>query len=118
MAIISHSIDQTLIRDQGRFSVSWSALSSADTAEDVEIDGTFTLGGCMQVTGTFGGATVSLEVSNDGANFHALSLVDGSAAPTLTSAGVIEFSTGARFIRPAAAGGTSDSLNVTIFGRS
>ena len=67
----------------------------------------------VQVSGTFGGATVVLQVSNDGVTFATLKDISGNDL-SFTAAGYAEFSSGAAFIRPSISGGTGDSLNVTV----
>lgn len=94
----------------------WS-LTTDTNGKAVELPHGRLLGSAMQVTGTFGGGTLTAQVSNDGTNFFALTTLDGSAAPTLTADGIIEISTGARYIRPSFAGGAAGSITVRLFGR-
>jgi hypothetical protein len=72
------------------------------------------LGASVQATGNFGGGTLTIEVSNDNSNFFPLTLLDGSAAPTLTANGLIEVATGAEYIRASLAGGSGGSVDVTL----
>ncbi|MEM9107583.1 MAG: hypothetical protein AAGC96_18200 [Pseudomonadota bacterium] len=72
------------------------------------------LAASMQATGNFGGGTLTVEVSNDGTNFFPLSTLEGSPAPTLTSDGLVEMSTGARYIRPSLAGGSGGSVTAIL----
>lgn len=67
----------------------------------------------VQVSGTFGGATVVLQGSNDGTTYATLNDLQGNAL-SFTSAGYAEFSSGAAFIKPSISGGTGDSLNVVV----
>lgn len=67
----------------------------------------------VQVGGTFGGATVALQGSNDGVTYTTLKDLSG-AAMSFTSAGYAEFSSGAAFIKPLVSGGTGDSINVIV----
>lgn len=67
----------------------------------------------VQVGGTFGGATVALQGSNDGVTYATLKDVTG-ANLSFTAAGYAEFSSGAAFIKPLISGGTGDSINVTV----
>lgn len=69
--------------------------------------------GFIQAFGTFGGATVNLQGSNDGTNWVNLTTNTG-AALALTAAGGAEFDTAAQFIRPLVTGGVGDSINVLI----
>lgn len=91
----------------------WVDYSTADTATPVKLINQAGLAGAVQVTGTFGSATIALQVSNDGTNFATLK--DGTgAAITFTAAGMSEFSTAALFIKPTSTGGTADNVTVTI----
>lgn len=91
----------------------WEGLSTGDTASPLTIDGTMGAIGSVQVTGTFGGATVVLQVSNDGTNWVTIKSLLGLDV-SLTAAGLVEFSTGALFLRPAISGGTGDDVDVTV----
>ena len=98
---------------EGSTSYRWTDYSTADTAAAVRLQNMEGLAGSVQVTGTFGGATIALQVSNDGTNF--VTLNDNIGAPiTFTSAGMREFSTAALFIKPTSSGGTADNVTVTI----
>lgn len=91
----------------------WTNLSTADTAVAVRLENMQGLAGAVQVTGTFGGATIVLQVSNDGTNF--VTLKDGTGTNiSFTSAGMAEFSTAALWLRPSSSGGTSDDVTVTV----
>jgi hypothetical protein len=67
----------------------------------------------VQVTGTFGGATVVLQGSNDGTNYVTIKDLTGTDI-SLTSAGIREFSSGCAFFKPSISGGTGDSLTITL----
>lgn len=75
------------------------------------------LSGSMQVTGTFGSATITLQGSNDGTNFYAIKDFAGDDI-ALTAAGILEFSTAAAYIRPSSANGSADNVTVVIVLRS
>jgi hypothetical protein len=91
----------------------WTDYSTADDAAPVKVQNMQGLAGSVQVTGTFGGATIALQVSNDGTNY--VTLNDAVGAPiTFTAAGMREFSTAALFIKPTSSGGTADNVTVTI----
>lgn len=97
--------------------LTWTNLSTADTATGELIAGLGGAVGCMQVTGTFGGATITLQGSNDGTNFAAITDPAGNDV-ALSAAGIIDFSTAAAYIRPASSGGTADDVTVTVVLRS
>lgn len=98
---------------EGSTSYRWTDYSTADEAIPVRMQNMEGLAGAVQVTGTFGGATIALQVSNNGTNF--VTLNDAVGAPiTFTAAGMREFSTAALFIKPTSSGGTADNVTVTI----
>ena len=98
---------------EGSTSYRWTDYSTADEAAPVRLQNMKGLAGAVQVTGTFGGATIALQVSNNGTNF--VTLNDAVGAPiTFTAAGMREFSTAALFIKPTSSGGTADNVTVTI----
>lgn len=94
-------------------SAAWVGLSTGDTASPLTIGGTKGAVGAVQVAGTFGGATVTLEVSNDGANWVTLKDLSGNDI-SLTADGLVDFSTGALQMRPAISGGSGDDVTVTV----
>ena len=108
------TIIPTTVSEQVRSSVfQWTDYSTADTSAPVEIQNMQGLAGAVQVTGTFGSATIALQVSNDGTNYVTLRDSAGSNI-TFTAAGMAEFSTAARYIKPTSSGGTADNVTVTI----
>ncbi len=93
--------------------VTWTGLSSADSGLAHSPAGHGAIAGSVQVEGTFGGATVTLQASNDGINWETISDVQGNAI-SFTAAGIAEFSSAAVYIRPNSTGGTADDVNVTL----
>ena len=98
---------------EGATSYRWTDYSTADTSVPARMTNQEGLAGSVQVTGTFGGATVAIQVSNDGTNFVTLRDATGIAI-TFTAAGFAEFSTAALFIKPTSSGGTADNVTVTV----
>ena len=71
-----------------------------------------------QATGTFGGATVVLQGSNDGVNWFNLSNAAGGTAISLTAAGGAATIELPRFVRPfLSAAGIGASITVTLCAR-
>jgi len=70
----------------------------------------------VQVAGTFAGATIVLEGSNDGANYFTLSSPSG-AALSFTAAGLMQVNIPAAFVRPHVTAGSGASLTVTMTAR-
>jgi hypothetical protein len=93
--------------------VNWTDIATGDTINSYIIPEEFGAIGCVQITGTFGGATVSMEISNDGSTWFGLTDLQG-AAIIATTAKFADFSTAAIYMRPAITGGTSDSIDVRV----
>lgn len=89
----------------------WETLTENDTATAVVPAGR--IRGSVQVTGTFGSATVVLQGSNDGTNYATLEDNAGNAI-SLTAAGLADFSADCLQIRPSASGGTGQDVDITV----
>lgn len=108
----------TKINDGGVYDVylaTWSAMGNADTGTAVAM--TSAADRSVQVEGTFGSATVTVQGSNDGTNWQTLTDPQGNAL-TWTSANRLEqIEELTRYIRPITAGGTGTSVTVTMLFR-
>ena len=93
--------------------ITWTGLSTADTATAVAPAGAVPICGFVQITGTFGGATIVLQGSNDNSNWATLKDTSGTAI-SVTAAGAADFSTAAAYIRPSSSGGAGDDVNVVV----
>jgi hypothetical protein len=92
----------------------YTTMDSGDTAPSaILLDGTTPIAGFIQATGTFGGASAKLQVSNDNTNWVDAKDLTG-AVVGLTAAGGAEFSTAAVYIRPLVTGGSGTNLTITI----
>lgn len=91
----------------------WTGVSTADTATEVEPGGQEAIAASVQMEGTWGSATVVLQGSNDGTNWATLKDLSGSDI-SFTADGMADFSSAALFIRPSSSGGTADDVNVTL----
>jgi hypothetical protein len=110
------NINPNISYPQGAQSVvkaSW-ALGNADTG--VAIDRTDFADRSVQVEGTFGAATVTIQGSNDGTNWETLRDPQGVAL-SFTSAGLKQILETTLYIRPVSSGGTGTALTVTLVGR-
>lgn len=67
----------------------------------------------VQVAGTFGGATVTVEGSNDGANWATLNDAQGNALE-ITAAKIKQLLEVVRYMRASVTGGAGTSLTVTV----
>lgn len=108
------TIIPTTIEDQVRAAAyRWTDYSTADTSTPIKVQNMQGLAGSVQVTGTFGSATITLQASNDGTNFVTLKDSAGTAI-SFTAAGMAEFSTAALYLKPTSSGGTADNVTVTV----
>jgi hypothetical protein len=108
------TIIPTTVEEQVRAAAyRWTDYSTADTSTPIKVQNMQGLAGSVQVTGTFGGATITLQGSNDGTNFVTLKDSAGTAI-SVTAAGMAEFSTAALYLKPTSSGGTADNVTVTV----
>jgi hypothetical protein len=110
MAVITATVSDLV---PGAKLYTYEALTESDTAEPIRPPTARALGGSVQFTGTFGGATVVLQGSNDGTNWVTLKDTQGEDI-SATDAGMFEFTSAARYLRVSASGGTSQSINAYI----
>lgn len=94
---------------------SWPALAAGEAGEPFEI-AQFS-DRSIQIAGTFGGATVTFEGSNDGVGYHTLS--DPAGLPlSFSAAGLKAVAELTRWVRPKVAGGDgSTALSATLLAR-
>lgn len=91
----------------------WSAMTQADNEGTSLPQPNFT-DRAVQVSGTFGTASVSLNGTIDGTNYHTLTDPQGNAL-TFTSAGIKQISEAVRELKPVLSGGNGTTdLTVTI----
>lgn len=103
-------------RDGSMVLISWTLTSADDTGDSFEFsnfaDRTW------QATGTWGGATLALEGSNDGQNWFALSNLASGSAATLTADGGASTLELPRYGRPRlSTAGTGASIEVSVCAR-
>jgi hypothetical protein len=96
--------------------ITWTGLLNGDTGSPVE--GVDYSDRTVQISGTFGtGGSVTVEGSNDGSNYLALTDPQGNAI-TKTAAALEVIEEGPRYGRPnVTAGDGSTSLTVTVWAR-
>jgi hypothetical protein len=93
--------------------VIWQGAATGDTFEPFTLKQQYGLAASVQLTGTFGGATITMQVSNDGTNWATARGLDTTDI-TFTAAGYREFSLCAAYIRPLITGGSGTGLNATM----
>jgi hypothetical protein len=103
MATISYALDPG--KNIGSQVIHWDTLTTTNTVgEGVEF--TEFADRCVQVLGTFGGGTITMQGSNDGGTtWHSLHMVDGTTACAFTSAGMNAILEVPAQIRPILTGG-------------
>lgn len=90
----------------------WTGLATGDTATTHTLERTAGILGSFQAFGTWGGATVVLQGSNDGTNW--VTLKDNGTDISLTADGAFEFSTAMLYVRPSISGGSGDDVDVIV----
>jgi hypothetical protein len=91
----------------------WENVATGDTITAYAVHGRLATNASVQFTGTFGGATVKLQTSNDGTTYADIKDVHGTTV-SATAAGQFEFSRSAVYLRPAISGGTSDAVDIYL----
>ena len=95
--------------------VTWSGLDeTASTTGNPFDNATGYDASCIQVEGTFGGGTLAIEGSLDGANWHTLLNAEAGAALNITAAGLYVPWEPVLYLRPRVTAGTGVSLTVTL----
>lgn len=107
------AIDPTFTPVNGVVQTQWVAASTANAPSALLVKNNAARKASVQVTGTFGGATVAIQGSNDGTNYVTLKDVTNTAM-TGTAAAYYEFETSALYIKPLISGGTGDSITITV----
>jgi hypothetical protein len=110
MAASSPRIDTT-IADVPR--VIWEEIATGDPISAFTLRQQYGLAASVQVVGTFGGATLVLQVSNDGTNWVTARDMFG-AAVSLTATGYAELTLSAAYIRPSVSGGSGNDIDVIV----
>lgn len=108
MAIIAATTDRNTAA--GATLVTWDAMATGDSGAAFGLNAAADI--TLQVTGTFGGATVTFQGSNDGTNWHPLTQRGSTTSMAYTSAANYICQEMPAFIRPIVAGGTGSGLKV------
>jgi hypothetical protein len=109
MATVSPSIS-TL---SGVPRVVWSGIVTGDTITSFALTEQWGLAGSVQISGTFGGAIVTLQHSNDGTTWFDAKDLNNATVSTTTN-GIFEVSLSSLYFRPAVSGGSGNAVNVII----
>lgn len=94
-------------------SVRWTGIAAGDTCTPYLVRNRYGFVGSVQISGTFGGATVTLEQSNDGTTWFAATDTLG-AAISATANEISEMSLASIYLKPVITGGAGSNVNVII----
>jgi hypothetical protein len=107
----SNPVFNTSITDVPR--VIWSDIAPGDSCTAFTLKQQYGLAASVQVIGTFGGATITMQVSNDGTNWATARGLD-TTDMTFTATGYREFSLSAAYMRPLISSGSGSNLSVVV----
>ena len=111
MPTINPKLDMTV---SGVPRVIWEGAVTGDTLTPFVLQQQYGLAGSIQAVGTFGGATVGAQVSNDGTNWATARDVYGSSVSVTTATGYHELSLSAAYIRPTITGGAANDIDIIV----
>lgn len=112
MALILSSIKDNVF-NKPRSLATWEGVATGDVQDTLTVAGLAAAAASVQITGTFGGATIVMQCSNDGTTWFTMKDAVGDNI-SATGNAYFEFSTSALYIRPSASGGTGDDLDVVL----
>lgn len=96
---------------RGVYLATWASMGNADTGAAVALGGGYDRS--VQIEGTFGGATVTLQGSNDGSNWETLTDPQGNGIAK-TAAALEAVTELTRYVRAITSGGAGTSVTVTM----
>jgi hypothetical protein len=110
MATIAATIDRDTI--PGAVLATWAAMATGDVGAGVPIAYSADLTG--QATGTFGGATITWQGSNDNTNWHPMTQRGSTSNMAYTAAELHLAQENPAWVRPAVTSGTSVAIDCTL----
>jgi len=113
MATVTPTFDFVATQSGKTPRVTWADIVTADTLTAFPVAAQAAVAGAVQFGGTFGGATIGLQVSNDGVTYFDMKDLGGTVI-SATAAALFEFTTAAMYIRPVIAGGAANAVDVTV----
>lgn len=111
MPAIAPAVDTT-IKDVPR--IIWSGVAPGDTLDALVLKQQYGLAASVQAVGTFGGATITMQVSNDGTNWANVSDVSSVPVVMTTATQYYEMSLSSAYIRGVIAGGSGSDIDVIL----
>jgi len=113
MATVSPEFSPVFAQGQTIMRSVWDNIATGDTIVQLGVPGQDGVAGAVQFSGTFGGATIKLQVSNDNSTYFDMKDLTGTTI-SATAAGYFEFTTAGVYLRPAITGGAANAVDVTL----
>lgn len=113
MATVSPAFDFVTAQAAKVPRVTWADIVTGDTITALPIAAQAAVAGAVQFGGTFGGATVGLQTSNDGVTYFDMKDLGGTTVSATANA-IFEFTTAAMYLRPVVTGGAANAIDVTL----
>ena len=110
MATVSPVVKRTA---EGVPYVLWETIVTGDTINRFALPEPWGRAASVQISGTFGGATVKLQQSNDGATWFDMKDIYGTAV-SATSNAIFEIVASAAYLRPSIASGSANDVDVIL----
>lgn len=110
MATVSPVVKRTA---KGTSYIIWEGIVTGDTLNSFELVEGWGTAGSVQISGTFGGATVKLQHCNDDSTFLDAKDVN-NAAVSATADAIFEISLSSAYFRPAIASGSANDVDVIL----
>lgn len=93
--------------------ITWSGLSTADTATAFAVPSIAGIAASVQMSGTWGGATVVLQASNNGSTYATIKDLTATAISATANA-LFEFTNSSIYLKPVSSGGAADNVDVVL----
>jgi hypothetical protein len=111
MATVDSRIDTQVA---GLPRVIWGGAGEGDDFAPLTLRQQYGLAASVQAVGTFGGATVGLQISNDGANWAAAKDLAGDNVSMTGATDYFELSLSGAYMRPIITGGSGADVDVIL----
>lgn len=93
----------------------WEGLDQTDdTGTPLLLRQQYGLAASVQAVGTFGSASITMQVSNDGTNWATVSDLQGDDVTMTAATECFEFTVSGVYIRPLLTGGSSSDIDVIL----
>lgn len=93
--------------------VTWTGVVTGDTLVSQTVVTRKLPYASVQISGTFGGATITLQSSNDNTTFFAIKDISGTTVSAV-AASIFEILSSAAYLKPTIAGGGANAVDITL----